>query len=51
MIQYERYLKQLPVIPEVAAKIVRIAEDKLDISFKELENIIKVDPGMTAKIL
>lgn len=51
MIQYERYLKHLPVIPEVAAKIVRIAEDKLDISFKELENIIKVDPGMTAKIL
>ena len=48
---YERYLKQLPVIPEVATKIVRIAEDKIDVSFKELESIIKVDPGLTAKIL
>ena len=44
-------MKDLPVIPEVAIKIMRIAEDKLDISFHELENIIKVDPGLTAKIL
>jgi putative nucleotidyltransferase with HDIG domain len=51
MDSYERYLRQLPVIPEVATKIVRIAEDKIDVSFKELENIIKVDPGLTAKIL
>jgi len=51
MPEYEQYLKALPVIPEVAAKIVRIAEDKLDMSFRELENIIKVDPGLTAKIL
>ena len=48
---YEQYMKDLPVIPEVAFKIMRIAEDKLDISFHELENIIKVDPGLTAKIL
>ena len=48
---FEKYLKTLPVIPEVAVKIVSIAEDKLDISFKELEDIIKVDPGLTAKIL
>lgn len=49
--EYEIYLKKLPVIPEVASRIVSIAEDKIDISFKELENIIKVDPGLTAKIL
>ena len=48
---FEKYLKTLPVIPEVAMKILSIAEDKLDISFKELEDIIKVDPGLTAKIL
>ena len=48
---YEQYLKKLPVIPEVATKIMSIAEEKLDISFKELENIIKMDPGLTAKIL
>lgn len=49
--KYESYLKNLPVIPEVATRIMRIAEDKLDISFKELEEIIKVDPGLTIKIL
>lgn len=48
---FEKYLKTLPVIPEVAMKILSITEDKLDISFKELEDIIKVDPGLTAKIL
>jgi putative nucleotidyltransferase with HDIG domain len=41
----------MPVIPEVAAKILSIAEEKLDISFKELEDIIKVDPGLTSKVL
>ncbi len=49
--KYIKYLKDLPVIPEVAAKILGFAEDNLDISFKELEGIIKVDPGLTAKIL
>ena len=49
--RYEKYLKNLPVIPEVARKIMSMAEDKLDISFKELENIIIIDPGLTAKIL
>jgi putative nucleotidyltransferase with HDIG domain len=48
---FEKYLKTLPVIPEVAAKILSIAEEKMDISFKELEDIIKVDPGLTSKIL
>ncbi len=48
---YESYLKNLPIIPEVARKIMSMAEDKLDISFKELENIIIVDLGLTAKIL
>ena len=49
--KYEKFLKNLPVIPEVATKIMSMAEDKLDISFKELENIIKLDPGLTTKIL
>ena len=48
---YEKYLKSMPIIPDVAAKILSIAEEKLDISFKELEDIIKVDPGLTAKVL
>jgi putative nucleotidyltransferase with HDIG domain len=46
-----KYINDLPVIPEVATKVLNLAEDGLDISFKELENIIKIDPGLTAKIL
>ena len=48
---FEKYLKSIPILPDVATKILSIAEDKLDISFKELEDIIRVDPGLTAKIL
>ena len=48
---YERYVKDLPVIPEVALKILRIAEDSPDISSRELENIIKIDPGLATRII
>ena len=48
---FEKYLKSIPTMPDVATKILSIAEDKLDISFKELEDIIRVDPGLTAKVL
>lgn len=51
MSEYANLLKNMPVMPEVATKIMSIAEDKLDISFRELENIIKLDPGLSAKIL
>ncbi len=46
-----KYVNDLPVIPEVATKVINLAEDGMDISFKELENIIKIDPGLTSKIL
>lgn len=49
--QYLDRIRDLPVMPEVAAKVVNLTEGKLEISFKELESIIKVDPGLTAKIL
>jgi HD-like signal output (HDOD) protein len=48
---FEKYLKNMPIMPDVATKILSIAEDRLEISFKELEDIIKIDPGLTAKIL
>ncbi len=51
MAQFENYLKQLPVIPAVANKILHEAEEMEEISFKELEEMIKVDPLLTAKIL
>ena len=51
MSPYERYMKSLPIIPEVAQRVINIAEDKIDISFNELERLIMVDPGLTTKIL
>jgi putative nucleotidyltransferase with HDIG domain len=44
-------MKNLPVIPDVAMKIIGMAEDGLDMSFGELESIIKMDPVLSAKIL
>jgi putative nucleotidyltransferase with HDIG domain len=49
--QYLDRIRDLPVMPEVAAKVMNLTEGKLGISFKELEAIIKVDPALTAKIL
>ena len=51
MKDYTQYMKNLPVMPDIATKILNITEEKLDISFKELENTIKMDPGLSAKIL
>lgn len=48
---FEKYLNALPVMPDIAAKIVSIPEDNINISFKDLEELIKVDPGLTTKIL
>jgi putative nucleotidyltransferase with HDIG domain len=49
--EYSKYINNIPVIPEVATRIMNIAEDRINISFRELENIIKIDPGLTSKIL
>lgn len=51
MSNYESYMKNLPVIPEVAVKILSLAEDNVDISFHDLEEVIKIDPALTAKVL
>lgn len=44
-------IKDVPIFPQVAVKILQIQEDNIDISFKKLESIILLDPGLTAKIL
>ena len=44
-------VRDLPVMPEVAAKVLNMSESRQEMSFKDLETIIKVDPGLTAKIL
>lgn len=51
MSNYAEYMKNLPVIPEVAIKILSIAEDNVEISFHDLEEIIKIDPALTSKVL
>ncbi len=51
MQEFEKYLNNFPIIPVVASKIMSIAEDNIDISFKDLEEIIRIDPMLTAKIL
>ncbi len=49
--EYLEKIKDLPVMPEVAQRVVNLTEGRMEISFKELESIIKEDPGLTAKIL
>lgn len=44
-------IKDIPIMPQVATKILQLKEDNLEISFKELENIILIDPALTSKIL
>lgn len=51
MTDYTQYLKNIPVIPDIASKILTVTEEKMDISFRELENTIKMDPGLSTKIL
>lgn len=50
MDQYLRHMKALPVNPSIAAKVL-VMLDRQDFSFKQLEEIISADPGLTAKIL
>jgi putative nucleotidyltransferase with HDIG domain len=49
--QYLDRIRDLPVMPEVASRVMNLAEGKLGISFKDLEAIIRVDPALTTKIL
>lgn len=48
---FAKYLEALPVMPDVATRVISIPEDNINISFKDLEELIKVDPGLTTKIL
>lgn len=46
-----KYIRDLPVIPDVALKIISMAEDNIDVSFNDLEEIIRIDTAITSKIL
>lgn len=47
----EKYLNKLPVIPEVASKILSLGEDSRELSFRRLDEIISLDPMLTTRIL
>ena len=51
MEKYDKYLKNIPIMPDVATKILTYAEGLGEVSFSELEDLISLDPGLTAKIL
>ena len=51
MTDYVQFLKNMPVISDIASKVLTVTEEKVDISFRDLENTIKMDPGLSAKIL
>ncbi|MDA3955440.1 HDOD domain-containing protein [Oceanispirochaeta sp.] len=51
MDKFEKFLKNIPVMPDVATKVLSFAEDLDEVSFNELESLISMDPGLTAKIL
>ncbi len=47
----DEYMNNLPVIPDVAMKVISLAEDNVELSFHDLEDIIKIDTSITSKIL
>jgi len=51
MDNFEKFLKNMPVMPDVATKVLTFAEDLDEVSFNELERLISMDPGLTTKIL
>ncbi|HUI69691.1 MAG TPA: HDOD domain-containing protein [Spirochaetia bacterium] len=44
-------VKDLPIMPEVATKVMNLKDGGSNVSSKELEGIIKMDPGLTSKLL
>jgi putative nucleotidyltransferase with HDIG domain len=51
MQNFEKYAAKLPIIPEVASRIMSIGEENQDFTFKGLEEIISLDPMLTSRIL
>jgi HD-like signal output (HDOD) protein len=50
MSNYARHLNNLPVNPNIAAKVLALAE-KQDFSYAAIEEVISRDPGLTTRIL
>lgn len=50
-VDYLKYLKNIPVIPDVVIKVLHLADNNIDFSANELEKLISIDPGITVKII
>lgn len=48
---YEEYMIEIPLVPEVAAKILQINENSKPFTTEELTRLISLDPYLTASIL
>ncbi|MDA3810003.1 MAG: HDOD domain-containing protein [Spirochaetaceae bacterium] len=48
---YEKYMIEIPLVPEVAAKIMQMNEDDESISSQYLSDLISLDPYLSASIL
>ncbi|AHC15725.1 HDOD domain-containing protein [Salinispira pacifica] len=51
MSSYSAIMKSLPIMPDTAVRVINLANDESDIDFRDLEDIIKVDSGLTSKVL
>jgi len=47
----QKSLHSMPMVPDLAAKVLFMVEDRQSFSFADLEATISGDPGLTAKIL
>jgi len=49
--KYEKYMIQIPIVPEVAAKIMQLNEDSDSLSPSSLTKLISLDPYLSTSIL
>jgi putative nucleotidyltransferase with HDIG domain len=49
--RYRKLARDVPVMPTVTAKILGMAAEGQSMSFRTLEELVKVDQGLTARIL
>lgn len=48
---YEKYMIQIPIVPEVATNIMQLNENSDNLSSSELTKLIALDPYLSASIL
>lgn len=48
---YEKYMMAIPIVPEVATKIMQINDDSVTFSTVDLTHLISLDPYLSASIL